>query len=167
MLERQRLVHVTLQAELASGAIHSLQLRTWTPAEWRTRAARAHLAWVDDRLRAAVPGVERLEIKDCTNGHAIEGFLDGSRRALDPNGLELELTVVSKVFQGMRPLERQRLVSGALGPELLSGAVHALPRMKAWTPEQWDMKKKQAETEVPQAAAVAAIPSKEGELAEE
>jgi acid stress-induced BolA-like protein IbaG/YrbA len=141
MLDRQRLVHLALQAELASGAIHSLQLRTWTPEQWRARAARGYLAWVDDRLRAAVPAVEHLDIKDCTNGHAIEGFLDGSGRALDPNGLELELTVVSQAFRDMRPLARQRLVSEALGPELVSGKIHALPRMKAWTPEQWQAKR--------------------------
>mmetsp|Transcript_12610 Transcript_12610/g.36803 ORF Transcript_12610/g.36803 Transcript_12610/m.36803 type:complete len:231 (+) Transcript_12610:79-771(+) len=137
-LMRQRLVHVGLHEELTSGAIHSLpDLQTLTPAQWRARKTRARLAWVEERLRSAIPALEHLEIVDVTNGHAIVGFHDGSRRALDPDGLELQLLVVSPSFDGMRLLERQRLVSEALGPELVSGAIHALPRMKAWTPAQW------------------------------
>merc|ERR1711915_979691 len=95
------------------------------------------LAWVEERLRSAIQAIEHLEVLDVTNGHAVVGFMDGSRRALDPNGLELQLTVVSDTFQGQRPLARQRLVQEALGPEILSGAIHALPRMKTWTSGQW------------------------------
>jgi len=137
-LQRQRLVHAALREELASGAVHSLpELRALTPPQWRQGLRAARTKWVEERLRAWVPRLQHLRILDVTNGHAEVGFADGSRRALDPHGLELELTVVSPAFEGMRLLERQRLVSEALGPELVSGAIHALPRLKTWTPEQW------------------------------
>jgi len=137
-LQRQRLVHIALEAELASGAVHALpDLRAMTPAQWQESVRNARTRWVEDRLRSAIPQLQHLRIRDVTNGHAEVGFADGSKRALDPRGLELELTLVSPDFGGMRLLERQRLVSEALGPELVSGAVHALPRLKTWTPEQW------------------------------
>jgi len=138
MLQRQRLVHVALQSELASGAIHSLpDLQTLTPEQWTTKRSAAHLKWVDERLRAAIPNVEHLDIVDSTDGHAAVGFEDGSKRALDPNGVELQLTVVSAFFDGMKLIERQMLVSDALGPELLSGAIHSLPQLRTLTPKQW------------------------------
>jgi len=141
LLQRQRLVHTALQTELASGAVHSLpDLQALTPAQWLTKAVAAHLRWVDERLRGAIPNLSHLEIRDVTNGHAVVGFADGSRRALDPKGLELELTVVSTAFEGLRLLERHRMVGDALAPELTSGAVHALPRLKTWTPQQWQAK---------------------------
>lgn len=137
-LQRQRLVHIALESELASGAVHSLpDLRALTPTQWRQSICAARTRWVEERLRAAIPDLEHLRILDVTNGHAVVGFTDGSKRALDPNGLELELTVVSPSFRGLRLLQRQRLVNEALGPELVSGAIHALPRLKTWTPEQW------------------------------
>lgn len=141
ILQRHRLVHVALQAELESGAIHSLpDLQTLAPEQWILKHAAARVSWVEPRLRAAIPCIEHLDILDVTNGHAVLGFKDGSKRALDPKGLELELTVVSSSFEGLKPLARQRLVSEALGAELLSGAVHALPRMKTLTPAQWQLR---------------------------
>jgi len=100
-------------------------------------AAIGPLVWVEERVRSAVPRVERVDIVDVTNGHTVEGFEDGSGRALDPGGLELQLTVVSAAFEGMTLLARQRLVFSAFAPELSSGKIHALPRMKALTPLQW------------------------------
>merc|ERR1712187_824319 len=78
-----------------------------------------------------------MEVLDVTNGHAVIGFADGSGRALDPHGLELQLTIVSDVFDGMKLLARQRLVQDALGPEIVSGAIHALPRTRTLTSAQW------------------------------
>lgn len=95
-LQRQRLVHVALEWELASGAIHSLpELQTLTPVEW---VKSARFSWVEERLRAGIPQVEHLDITDVTNGHAVLGFRDGSKRALNPNGLELQICVVSPAF---------------------------------------------------------------------
>lgn len=140
-LDRQRMVHLALKTELSSGAIHSLpQLQALTRAQWRSKVQRSRTSWVEERLRSAFD-VAHLEILDVTNGHAIVGFHDGSKRALDPNGLELQLTIVSAAFEGLKPLARQQLVQAALGPELSSGVIHALPRMKTWTPTQWQASK--------------------------
>lgn len=143
-LKRQQLVFTAFERELASGAIHSIpQLQALTPAEWNSsrtstcsNSAFDPLAVLQQRIRAAMP-IEHLEVLDVTNGHAVDGFHDGSKRALDPNGLELELKIVSSAFEGKRLLERQQMIQHALGPELLSGAIHALPRIKVLTPAQW------------------------------
>lgn len=97
------------------------------------------LAWVEDRLRNAIP-IEHVEILDVTDGHTVVGFNDGSGRALVPNGLELQLTVVSPAFVGKKTLDRHRMIYKSLRTELESGAVHSLPRVKAWTPDQWQEK---------------------------
>lgn len=137
-LDRQRLVHAALREELESGAIHALpELATLTPEQWRRREARRRIERFAASIRQAVPGVEHLDLVDLTDGHAVQGFYDGSRRSLDPRGLELKVTVVSPAFEGLRPLARQRLVQDALGPEILSGAIHALPHLRTWTPSQW------------------------------
>jgi len=137
-VDRQRLVHAALREELASGAIHALpELTTLTPSQWYGREAKRRIRRFEDRVREAVPGVEHLDLVDLTDGHAVQGFYDGSRRSLDPRGLELKVTVVSTAFEGMKPLARQQLVQDALGPEILSGAIHALPHLRTWTPSQY------------------------------
>uniref|UniRef100_A0A7S1AEU7 Uncharacterized protein n=1 Tax=Noctiluca scintillans TaxID=2966 RepID=A0A7S1AEU7_NOCSC len=147
-LDRQRMVFVALQDELQSGAIHSLpRLQTLDPDQWRARTARTPSSWVKERLVSSIGTVHHLEVVDVTNGHAIEGFFDGSGRALDPHGLELQILVVSEVFDGKPLLQRQQLVSDALGPELMSGAIHALPRMKTWTPAEWEKKRGRGEAD--------------------
>eukprot|EP00405_Crypthecodinium_cohnii_P011198 CAMPEP_0206433100 /NCGR_PEP_ID=MMETSP0324_2-20121206/8331_1 /ASSEMBLY_ACC=CAM_ASM_000836 /TAXON_ID=2866 /ORGANISM="Crypthecodinium cohnii, Strain Seligo" /LENGTH=266 /DNA_ID=CAMNT_0053899299 /DNA_START=76 /DNA_END=876 /DNA_ORIENTATION=+ len=132
--DRQRMVQRALENELASGAIHALpDLRTLTPVQWH----RNQIQRFEQRLHEKVGGIERLEIIDLTDGHAVEGYFDGSGRSLDPRGLELQVAVVSSAFEGLRPLARHQLVQDALGPEILSGAIHALPHLKTWTPAQW------------------------------
>ena len=95
-----------------------------------------------DALRAALSPITWLSITDRTDGHAAAGFLDG--RALDPNGADLQVLVVSETFAGRAPIERQRLVNGQgtlLGEELTSGRVHSM-QLKCWTPMQWAKKGK-------------------------
>lgn len=137
-LDRQRLVHVALKPQLDAGAIHALQeLRTLTEAQWRERQALGFRAELAEQLRAVVPKVEHLEINDLSDGHTVQGFHDGSRRALDPHGLELQMLIVSASFEGMGTLARHQLVQEALGPHIVSGKIHALPALKTWTPAQW------------------------------
>lgn len=38
----------------------------------------------------------------------------------------------------MKSIDRTRLVTDALGPEIISGVIHALPRLKTLTPDQWE-----------------------------
>jgi len=138
LLARHRLVNTALLPELTSGAVHSLPcLQTLTPTQWRARSTSDPLAWVHQKLRGAIPRIEHLEVHDLSDGHTAQGYADGSKRSLNPNGIELGITVVSPSFDGMRLLERQRLVGGALRAELSSGAVHSLPRLRTLTPKQW------------------------------
>lgn len=141
LLARHRLVNDALKPELMSGAIHSLpQLQTLTPAQWQAQSTKNRLSWVDGRLRDAIPYIEHLEVQDVSDGHTAKGFTDGSKRSLNPHGLELKITVVSSSFDNMKLLERQRLVSSALHAELGTGAIHSLPHLKTLTPMQWQAK---------------------------
>jgi acid stress-induced BolA-like protein IbaG/YrbA len=81
--------------------------------------------------------VTHLNIRDSTDGHAVAGFLDG--RALDADGLDLQVLVVAQCFAGVTPLGRQRLVNDAIDSELTSGTVHSV-QMRCWTPKQWEAK---------------------------
>lgn len=41
MVEQHQMVYAPLRAELGSGALHALALRTFTPAEWARRGSTA------------------------------------------------------------------------------------------------------------------------------
>ncbi|KMS93461.1 hypothetical protein BVRB_031250 [Beta vulgaris subsp. vulgaris] len=73
------------------------------------------------------------------------------QRALDPSvlivndvsdgcGAKFEIVVVSEKFQGIKLLERHRMVQGSLGDVM--GKIHALT-IKSWTADQWESKKSQ------------------------
>lgn len=53
-------------------------------------------------------------------------------------GSAFQLYLVSPVFEGIKLIERHRMVQQALKTEMKS--IHALS-MKTWTPAQWDKKK--------------------------
>ena len=71
------------------------------------------------RLRERLGPVVHLCITDCSDGHTRAGYLDG--RALDPNGMELKVLIVSRAFVDMPPLERQRIVNGLLEVDIVTG----------------------------------------------
>ena len=58
-------------------------------------------------------------------------------------GAKFEMIIVSEKFVGVKLLERQRLVQGALGDKM--NEIHAIT-MKTWTPEQWEKKKSNYES---------------------
>ncbi|MCH9614090.1 MAG: Acid stress protein IbaG [Chlamydiia bacterium] len=69
---------------------------------------------------------------------AIKDAIEGAEvHILDPrgDGVHLEAIVVSKGFEGMSLLKRQRLVMDALKDQFELG-LHALA-LKTYTPEQW------------------------------
>lgn len=76
-----------------------------------------------------------LCISDVTDGHAVEGFRDG--RALDADGREMLVLVVSERFQKKSPLQRHRMVNRVFQTDLESGSLHSV-RMKCLTPDQWE-----------------------------
>lgn len=150
LVDRHRLVQLALASELASGAVEALpELQTLSGAQWRSRLARRRIEAFEAKVRVFVPDVEFLEILDLSDGHAVQGFFDGSRRSLDPDGLELKVTVVSAAFEGKRPLVRQQLIQEAFGPEILSGKIHALPSLRALTPVQWQTVLAKAAAQLP------------------
>ena len=53
----------------------------------------------------------------------------------DPNGSHISIEVVSSMFEGKRPVQRQQLVYKALWEEL-QGPVHAVDAMICKTPQE-------------------------------
>ncbi len=53
----------------------------------------------------------------------------------DPNGSHISIEVVSSLFEGKRPVQRQQLVYKALWDEL-QGPVHAVDAMICKTPQE-------------------------------
>ena len=53
----------------------------------------------------------------------------------DPNGSHISIEVVSSLFEGKRPVQRQQLVYKALWEEL-KGPVHAVDSMICKTPDE-------------------------------
>ena len=86
-------------------------------------------------LLAACSPVKHHCYADITDGHAAAGVLDG--RALRADGRDLQLLLVSPVFEGSTVLERQRRVHAVLDPHIKSGRVHSV-QMRCWTPDQWE-----------------------------
>jgi len=62
--------------------------------------------------------------------------IPGARVEVTGDGSHFEALVVSDLFAGKTPIEKQRLVMAAVKPQIESGELHALS-IKALTPEQW------------------------------
>ncbi len=91
---------------------------------------------VEQRLLVAVPRVHSIAVEDVSDGHTSTEAALASGRSQRAGGLEFKITIVSETFEGLPPLERQRIVYDALRPELESGEIHSLPLMRVWTPKQ-------------------------------
>ena len=66
----------------------------------------------------------------------IEAGLPDAQVTVTGDGSHFEAVVVSEAFEGMSPLQKQKMVYATLGEHITSGALHALT-IKAHTPEQW------------------------------
>jgi len=78
-----------------------------------------------------------MKVEDLHN--TIIGAVPGAEifiRDLTGNGDHFEAFVVSTMFEGKRPLDRQRLVMNSL-TELLKGPLHAIT-FKTYTPTEWE-----------------------------
>lgn len=80
---------------------------------------------IESKLNEALSPLH-LEVQNESHMHSV------------PPGSEshFKVIVVSALFEGKGPVDRQRLVYGALAAEL-AGGVHALT-MRALTPAQWE-----------------------------
>lgn len=76
---------------------------------------------------------------DVTDGHTIQGFLDG--RAQKADSLELFVFVVSDKFEHVSRTKRHQMVTDLFKTEFESGDIHAM-QIKAWTVKTWEMKGK-------------------------
>lgn len=65
----------------------------------------------------------------------IEAGLDCESVVVSGDGSHFEAIVVSKAFEGKRPVARQQLVYGTVQSEISSGALHALS-LKTLTPAE-------------------------------
>lgn len=82
---------------------------------------------IEECLKAALEA-DHVEVVDESHLHA------GHAGAASGAG-HFRATIVSAQFEGVRPVQRQRLVFAALG-DLMQTDIHALS-METLTPEQW------------------------------
>ena len=61
------------------------------------------------QLSASIQPLTWLAIADMSDGHVVQRAKDG--RALNAQGRDIVLLVVTEVFDGRTPLERQRIVN--------------------------------------------------------
>ena len=62
--------------------------------------------------------------------------LPGAEVRVTGDGSHFDAVVVSSVFGGKSPIQRQRLVMETVRPQIESGELHALS-IKTFTPDQW------------------------------
>merc|ERR1719235_2613264 len=85
-------------------------------------------------LRTQIDGVEAISIEDVTDQeHVSQGAKDG--RAIADGGLQLRLLIVATSFDGVRRIDRHRLVNESFGDLVLNGRIHSL-EIRAWTPDE-------------------------------
>ncbi len=70
----------------------------------------------------------------------IETGLPGCEALVTGDGCNLEATVISDVFAGKLPLQKQRLVMATVKAQIESNEIHALS-FKTYTPEEWQVMK--------------------------
>lgn len=63
-------------------------------------------------------------VSDVSDGHTVQGYLDG--RAQKSDGLELLVLLVDDAFRGKRTLERHRMVNQMLDEEFNDGRIHSI-----------------------------------------
>ena len=70
----------------------------------------------------------------------IEAALPNCRLAVEGEGCNFSVVVVSQEFEGVSPVRRQQKVLAAVKEPLSTGALHAMS-MKVYTPAEWEAEK--------------------------
>jgi acid stress-induced BolA-like protein IbaG/YrbA len=70
----------------------------------------------------------------------IETALPDCRLAVEGEGCNFSVLVVSEAFEGLSPVRRQQKVLAAVQAPLSTGALHAIS-MKVYTPAEWEEQK--------------------------
>ena len=66
----------------------------------------------------------------------IRDGLPGAEVRVTGDGSHFDAIVVSRLFEGLTPIKKQRLVMDTVRSQIASGELHALS-IKTYTPEQW------------------------------
>ena len=75
-----------------------------------------------------------METEEVAN--LIRQGMPGAQATVTGDGSHFEAVVISDVFAGKTPIQKQRLVMATVRPQIESGELHALS-IKSFTPEQW------------------------------
>jgi len=75
--------------------------------------------------------VDAVQVKTLVAAH-----LDGCEVIVQGEGNSYDITAVGDVFSGMRPVQKQQLVYGALGEQIADGSIHAV-NISTYTPDEW------------------------------
>ena len=65
----------------------------------------------------------------------VRDAIAGAEVSVEGSGANYDITVVSDVFDGMRPVKKQQTVYAALGEAIASGSIHAV-NIRTLTPEE-------------------------------
>lgn len=65
----------------------------------------------------------------------LEASIEGSDVDVSSDGSHVTIKVVSAIFEGMRPVQKQQLVYKVLADQIASGAIHAV-HMQTLTPAE-------------------------------
>ncbi len=66
----------------------------------------------------------------------VVAHLDGCEVTVQGEGNSYNITAVGDVFSGMRPVQKQQLVYGALVEKIADGSIHAV-NISTYTPDEW------------------------------
>ena len=66
----------------------------------------------------------------------IAAGLECDRLEVSGDGRHFEALIVSPLFEGKRPVQRQQLVYAALSESIANGSIHAV-NIRTFTPAQW------------------------------
>jgi acid stress-induced BolA-like protein IbaG/YrbA len=62
--------------------------------------------------------------------------LEGAKVTVEGSGSNYDITVVSDIFAGMRPVKKQQTVYAALTQTIADGHIHAV-NIRTFTPDEW------------------------------
>lgn len=66
----------------------------------------------------------------------LQNHLDDCEFQVQGEGNHYDIIAIGGVFEGLRPVQKQQLVYGALKECIADGSVHAV-NIRTFTPEQW------------------------------
>ncbi len=67
----------------------------------------------------------------------VRDALAGAEVSVEGAGANYDITVISDVFAGMRPVKKQQTVYAALNEAIANGSIHAV-NIRTFTPDEWE-----------------------------